>query len=144
MSQSVMTDPVGPDWPLGLIVVVTPGTPVALMSLVDPTNANSPFRAAGGTAPRMTTSFQQMSLQGLRAGASHGLRDNTGNVYLIRKIGTGSKDYDDYGGIVVCVKPGQTIFLASGAHNNNVYSPYRYWVDGDNASDGLLVTGFIA
>jgi hypothetical protein len=34
MANSVLLDRHGPDWPLGFIKVVTPGTPVGLMSLV--------------------------------------------------------------------------------------------------------------
>lgn len=144
MPNTVLQDKAGPDWPLGLIVVATPGTPVNIMSLVDSSNVNAPQTATPGTAgaDEYTSRCNQIIVQGVRAGASHGLRDNQGNVYLLRFAakGAGSGNYDDPGVIVACVKPGTTFVLQPSALNRDVFSPYRYYIDADTAADGALVT----
>jgi hypothetical protein len=42
MAAGIQKNRFGPFWPLGSIVVVTPGTPVNMMSLVDPSLINAP------------------------------------------------------------------------------------------------------
>jgi hypothetical protein len=139
-TQSVQKDKQGPDWPLGLIVVATPGTPVGIMSLVDPTGVNDPSTATPGIsgADEYTVRAQQIMIQGFKAGASHGLANNTGNIYVVRKGVQGAGNRDDYGSIVATITPGLTLFLASAPFNRNVWSPYRYFIDADNASDAAL------
>ncbi len=146
MSNSVLQDRSGPDWPLGIIVVPTPGTPVNIMSLVDSGNTSSPAQAtpdANGTPyPMYTTRFQQIIFQAVKAGASHGTQNNTGNVYIVRK-GQGSSNRDDTGAIVKALVPGETFFLASAPQVKDVFSGYRYSIDADNANDACLVTGLV-
>jgi hypothetical protein len=78
--------------------------------------------------------------QAFKPGASHGTQVNTGNVYIVRKGVQGAGNRDDTGSIVKTLSPGETFFLASAALNRNVYSPYRYSLDADNANDGAFVT----
>jgi hypothetical protein len=139
---SVQKDPQGPDWPLGLIVVASAGTPVGIMSLVDPTNVGSPATATPGTsgAPEYTPRAQQIIFQGVKAGASNGLQNNTGNIYICRKGVGGAGNHNDYGSIVATLAAGQTLVLGSAPLNRNVYSPYRYYIDADNSGDSCLVT----
>lgn len=138
-TQSVQKNPAGPFWPLGAILVPTPGTPVRLTSLIDPNNYNPPEQPTLPQSAEYTVRAQQLCLQGFTP-TTHGMTANTGNVYLIQKGGAGSNNRDDYGSIIAVIQPGGTIFLASSALNRNVFSPYELWVDADNASDALLVT----
>ena len=151
MANSVMLDWQGPDWPLGNIVVVTPGTPVRITSLVDPNNYNAPETALQpstgsniqtGGQQEYTALAQQIMFQAVKAGASHGLQNNAGNIYIVRygsrTVGSGNRD--DLGVIVCALAPGQTFFLASAPRNRDTFSPYRYYIDADNSNDGCQVT----
>ena len=143
MSNSVNQDRHGPDWPLGFIAVVTPGTPVGLTSLVDPSDVNDPEKPTPGTsgAAEYTTRAQQIIFQSFKPGAAHGVVNNTGNIYIVRDLAAGgSGNRDDYGGIVAILTPGQTFVLASAPLDRNVFNPDRYAVDADNAGDGVFVT----
>jgi hypothetical protein len=139
MANSVMKDKQGPDWPLGLIVVTSPGTPVELMGLVDSTDVNEPESATSATSDEYTVRAQQIIFQGVKAGAAHGLQNNTGNVYVVRE-GTGPSNHDDPGAIVAVITPGTTFVLGSAPLNRDVFSPYRYRIDADTANDACLVT----
>jgi hypothetical protein len=149
-TQSVEIDVNGPDWPLGMIAVVTPGTPVSIMSLVDPSAVNAPNQAT--STPGTTTagqfeyspSVQQIAFLAVKAGASHGTQNNTGNVYIVRKGVQGAGNRDDYGAMVWALGPGQNLFLSSAPLERNVFSPYRYYIDADTAGDSCLVTLLIA
>ena len=145
-TQSVQLDFNGPDWPLGAIIVATPGTPVNIMSLVDATNVNAPQTATPPvpnslTRPsnEYTQRAQQIMFQGYTPD-THGMKMNTGNVYIMRKGVQGLGNRDDYGSMVFVLAPGQTFFLASAPLNRNVFGPYRYFIDADTAADGALVT----
>lgn len=142
MANSVHKDREGPDWPLGFISVAVPGTPVGLMTLVDSSNLGAPQT---GTATVGATDYsfaaQQIQFQAFKPGASHGTQNNVGNIYIVRQgVGAGSGNRDDTGAIVATLQPGQTYVLSSAPMNRNVYSPYRYSIDGDNAGDGAFVT----
>jgi hypothetical protein len=140
MANSVMKDKQGPDWPCGLIVVVTPGIPVEIMSLVDPTDVNEPESATSAASDEYSVRAQQIIFQAVKAGAGgHGLANNAGNIYLVRE-GTGPSNRDDPGAIVATIAPGLTFVLASAPLDRNVFSPYRYRIDADNAGDACLVT----
>lgn len=151
MANSVLQDPQGSDWPLGNIVVTAPGTPVRITSLVDSSAVNAPetpttttaFPAGGqsSTADEFTRVAQQIIFQAFKAGAGPPkLALNTGNIYIVRKGGTGVADI----GIVVAVlTPGQTFVLGSSAMVRNVFSLYRYFIDADTANDACQVTAII-
>lgn len=151
MPNSIMKDRQGPDWPLGIIAVVTPGTPVSIMSLVDPTNLNAPGTAVPAASANNTGAptggneyterAQQIIFQAYKVSGSAGLAANTGNIYIVRAgAGGGTGNRSDFGAIVACLTPGQTLILVGAAQNRDVFSPYRYRIDADNAGDSCLVT----
>lgn len=141
MADSVNYDIQGPDWPLGVIVVTTPGTPVNIMSLVDPTNSNAPGTPVSTTNKRQYTArCNQIFFQGLKKGVSHGLVNNVGLIYVVREGVGGAGNRDDYGAIVVALAPGQTFVLEAPAVEGDVFGPYRYSIDADNANDAAVVT----
>lgn len=141
MTASIQQDPNGPDWPVGNIIVVTPGTPVGLMSLVDPASVNDPARATSATSAEYTRRAYQIQFQGVRANGSGGMAYNNGFVYILRRpVGVGTGDRNDPGSIVKVLAPGETYFLDAAPTNRNVWSPYRYFLDADNAGDAAQVT----
>lgn len=143
MTLSVQKDPAGPDWPLGFIKVVTPGIPVSIMSLVDPLSINDPASPTPGTsgAAEYTVRAYQIQFQGVCVNVAGGMMYNTGFVYILRKpVGGGSGGRSDPGCMVKVLAPGETYFLDAAPQNRNVWSPYRYYIDADNADDGALVT----
>jgi hypothetical protein len=144
MTNSVQKDVAGPDWPLGFIAVATPGTPVGIMSLVDPSGVNDPATPTPGTAGAAEYSSRayQIQFQGFKpGGAKGGFIFNAGFVYVVRRpVGAGSGGHGDAGCIVAILGPGDTYFLDAAPTNRNVWSPYRYSIDADNAGDGALVT----
>lgn len=143
MANTVLTDKYGPDFPLGHVKVTTPGTPVSIMVNVDSSNNNAPQTPTGTDVDEYTRTFQQIMFQGIKPGASHGMQNNSGNVYIVRTnaAGAGSGNRDDPGVMVKVLAPGETFFLASSAWVNDVFGPYRYSLDADSANDGALVTG---
>lgn len=137
--MAVLLDTHGPDWPLGFIAVVAPGTPVRFTFLIDPTNLDAPeTQNLTGVKAEYTARFQQIMIQGFKPGA-HGMQPNAGFVYIVRAGG----NRDDPGSIVKVLFPGETFFLASAPLVKDVFSPYRYYVDADNAGDGALIVGLI-
>jgi len=138
---SVMQDKQGPIWPLGQIVVTSPGTPVNIMSLVDSTNRDAPETAnpsaAGVPGAEYTNRAQQILFQAFKGSPAV---NNTGNIYIIKKGGTGTQNRSDTGAIVVILAPGQTFSLGSAALNRNVFNAYEYFIDADNANDCAQVT----
>ena len=148
MADSVQRDQNGPDWPLGMIAVTTPGTPVSIMSLVDASAVNDPGQVNNPLLAHQyefSTAAWEIQFTACRKGASHGLAAATGNVYIVRQAqGTGSGNRDDYGDIVAVIGTSTAIQapfrLTSNSQSRNSFGPYRYYVDADNAGDGALVT----
>ena len=145
MPQSIHKDFSGADWPLGFIGVPSPGTPVSIMSLVDPTNLDAPATSTSPTrqlSQRQTPTCNVIMGQAVKPGATHGIQMYAGNIYIMRAPqGTGSGNRDDYGAMVMMVPPGGSFLIpASGGAPLTSLSPYRYWIDADNANDGALVT----
>lgn len=144
MANSVHQDRQGPDWPLGNIAVPTPGTPVNIMSLVDPTLKDAPENATSSNTAEYTHRAQQIIFQAYKAGAGPPrLGANTGIVYIVRKALAGAGGVADVGTIVAALSPGQTFILGSAALSRNVYNLYRYLIDADTANDGCEVTAII-
>ena len=104
MANGVAKCPYGPLWPLGNLVT-TAGTPVNLMSLVDPSSLAAPQTATPGTAgaPEYTVRCNQIVIQGMKTNSGNGLTNNTGNIYVILKASTGSNNRTDMGCIVLTV-----------------------------------------
>lgn len=145
MANSVQKSPQGPLWPLGNIAVVTPGTPVSIMSLVDPSLLQAPENPTtyGGQVQEYTVRAQQITFQAFKSGATR-LAPNSGNIYIIMKPLVGAGGTTDIGTILWVLTPGQTWNLGSSARNNNVYSPYELFIDADTTADACQVTLNIA
>lgn len=140
MANSIHLDKQGPDWPLGNIIVVTPGTPVNIMSLVDASGANAPNAATTPTSDEYAVRCNQIIIQGFKANAGVGLIPNSGNLYLVRAAAGGPGGHTDYGVIVLIIPAGQTASLGPSAMVKDVFNPYRYRLDADNPGDAGQVT----
>ena len=139
MTNSIHLDKQGPDWPIGNIVVATPGTPVPIMSLVDAAAAGSPSTPTSSTTDEYTATCNQIVVQGFKGSAPMSI--NVGNVYLVRKgVGSGTGNRADQGAIVLIIPPGQTGVLGSSSLVKNAFNPYRYYLDADNAGDAGQIT----
>lgn len=143
-TQSVQKDKFGPVWCLGTIAVVTPGTPVSIMSLVDASNVNSPSSPTPGTtgADEYSPSANQITFQAYKA-TTHGLIPNTGNIYVCVKGAQGAGNRDDYGSIYAVLTPGQTLSLGPSAWVKNVFGLYNFFIDADNPGDAAQVGALI-
>jgi len=140
MAASVHKDFQGPDWPLGSIAVATPGTPVGLMSLVDPGNYNDPGTPSGTGMAEYTQRCNQIIFQGFKNNGTTFVA-NVGNIYVMRKgAGGGAGNRSDPGACVLIIPSGQTGVIGSAALNRNDLSPYRYYIDADNIGDAAQVT----
>ena len=142
MANSIMKDKHGPVWPLGNIIVAAAGTPVNIMSLVDSTLRDAPETGTQtAVGYEFTNRAQQIIFQAFKAGAGPpSLAVNTGNIYIIKKGGSGSLNATDKGAIIAVLTPGQTFTLASAPLNRNVFSPYEYYIDADTTNDACQVT----
>lgn len=145
MALSVVIKRTGPDWPLGYINVPANGTPVGIMSLVDPQNKNSPTASPSpsNAGSEYTTRFRVMTFWGFHPGAANnGLVVNTGNVYLLCP-GNGSGNRTDAGAVVGIITPGNKFdFPSSFGSTSTQFSPYGYVLDSDVNNEGALVVGF--
>lgn len=145
MANSIMQDRQGPDWPLGFIKVATPGTPVGIMSVVDPNNYNDPGAATSTHSDEYTPRAQRLMFMGYQPESSGAAYiPNMGNVYIVRKpTSAGSGGKADSGVLVKILAPAETWEIDAAALNRNTFSPYRYSIDADNANDGAMVTLFV-
>ena len=144
MSNSVLLDYQGPDWPLGFVAVGTPGTPVNIMHNVDPGNNNAPGAPTNpsGNRTEYTPVVYSVWFQGVKPnGNNSGMQYNSGNVYIMRSPSSGAAgNLTDFGAMVQVLSPGQTVALPISPASMRAYSPYRYFLDADIAGDGALVT----
>jgi hypothetical protein len=145
-TQSVQKNKQGPIWPLGLILVPTPGTPVNIMSLIDSALVNAPESATSATSAEYTERCYEIIFTACKKGAAHGVQANTGNIYILLKGVQGDGSRDDYGSMIVALGQGAATVdypkfkLTASAINRDVFSPYQIYVDAENANDGVLVT----
>lgn len=144
-NPSVQQDIHGPDWPLGLIVVAAAGTPVGIMSLVDSSSLDDPGNpTAAGVSEYTSRGFTLLFTPCRKGAANHGTQNNVGNIYIVRKGNSGTGNRDDYGSIVAVLRPTDApLAFPFHAMTKDVFSPYRYSIDADNANDGAMVTMFI-
>ena len=153
MANTVKLDKQGPLWVLGNIVVVTPGTPVNIMSLVDASALNDPINSNVGVAGADEVAWRctQILIQACKAGASHGTINNVGNIYVIKRgKGAGSGNRDDMGVIIATlgpvvgaatVQPPIPLFSLPPLPLDRTWiNPYDILIDADNANDGAQVT----
>lgn len=143
MANSILQDRYGPDWPLGFISVAAPGTPVGIMSVVDPNSLNNPNNALAVGSDIQSVAFQQIVFWALKPSAGKWV-PNTGQIYVVRApSGGGSGGRADSGVLVAVIQPGNFFNLASAPAVVNVFGAYRYFIDADNAGDGAAVVGII-
>lgn len=144
MANGVAKCPNGPFWPLGNIANVTPGTPVNMMSLVDPSLVNAPNAPVPGTvgAGEFTVRANQIVVQGMKSNGGNGLTNNTGNIYVILKAtaSPGTNNRSDLGSIILTVGSGLTGVIAAPATETLKFNPYLLFIDADNAGDGAQIT----
>ena len=146
-TQSVSKNIHGPVWPLGLITVASAGTPVRVTSLVDPSATNAPENATSSTSAEYTPRVTKLIFTAC-AKNTDGVKANTGTVYIMMKGVQGLGNRDDYGTMVMALPQGAATagpyptFILD-ATSINVFSPYAFYIDADNANDGCLVTAVI-
>ena len=138
MANSVLVIPQGPLWPIGLIVVASGGSPVGIMSLVDPNGDNDPNTPTSPTTDEYTRRCQQVLLQGFKqTGGAAPMVPNTGNVYILKRSTTASRD--DAGSLLGILLPGGA-FDVSTATLDRTFSPYDIVLDADNDGDSAIVS----
>lgn len=150
MSNTVIQDPQGIDWPLGFIDVANNGTPVNIMSVVDPSNNNAPWTPAppypiASQVAEYTPRCHKIFLQAFKPGNNAvAWVNNSGNVYILRSPGGGSNwagsgNKSDTGIVVGILPPGATMVIPADEMEYAKISPYRYAVDADTNGDGVSV-----
>lgn len=150
MARSVIQNPFGIEWPLGFIAVANNGTPVNIMALVDPTNANAPGRNTGipGTpaiAAEYTPTCHKIFIQAFKPGNNNnGMVPNTGYIYILKSLGPGNQNGGgpqnraDAGAMVAILPPGGVFTLPADEREGPMISPYHYTIDSDTDGDGAL------
>ena len=147
MALTVLIDTFGVDWPLGFVAVANNGTPVNIMSVVDPSNLNAPGTAANNNTLGTTPTCHKVLIQGYKPGNNNnGMVPNGGYVYVLRSPGPGANSFTgpgnraDSGVLVRILPPGGEVVLPADELDCNTISPYRYTLDSDINGDGGLVT----
>jgi len=143
MALSVCQARSGPCWPLGCVIVLTPGTPVNIMFNVDPNNNNAPGTAFGpGTnqSAGYTPTCHKIFIQGVHPGANNnGMVPNSGNIYLMVGAAGGSGNRSDSGAMAMVVFPASGGTWPGSEIELDTVSPYIFSVDADSANDGALI-----
>ena len=149
MALTVRQDPQGPLWPLGLISVATPGTPVGIMSLVDSAGVNDPNAATTTSSDEYTRRCYGFLITPCQSNAGTGTKPNTGNIYIMKRgKGAGAGNRTDFGCMIMSIPQGAAttpvlpgeLPLQAAPMDRNVFNPYDIYIDADNANDGALVT----
>jgi hypothetical protein len=147
MADSVQVNRNGFDWPLGWIGP-TSGTPKNIMVLVDPTLANNPSSPNWSPATATGTEYAIRCHEIIftpGAKDTHGIKNNTGNAYVMRKGVGGAGNLDDYGSIVAVIRPGDPPFRLTAPPNvDNSINPYSYYIDVNTTNDGVIPTLIIS
>jgi len=144
MAAQVFKDKQGPIWPLGLIVVPSPGVPVSIMSLVDPSFVNAPESPTSASSDEYTSRAYSLIFMPYKLGSPLILAANTASklVYIVRKP---QGSISDTGGVIAALRPGDQPFILAGAPlNRNMFNLYEFYIDADTANDGVQVTAIIA
>lgn len=149
MALSVQKSGGGPVWPLGCIIVATPGTPICVMSLIDPNNLNAPGAQVSGPFPasakEWTYNFRGIGIQGYHAAANNnGMVANNGQVYLLSPPSNngGPGNRSDSGSMIKIIGPGVDFFYPSPSPGVDFISPYNLFIDADTAGDGALIVAY--
>jgi hypothetical protein len=133
--MTVFGSPTGVLYPLGLIVVATPGTPVGL-------GQNVPITTAFGTAANpvpMVANEISFKARGGTSGTGSNVA-NTGNIYII--LGkNGNKSIQN--SILLDIAPGNGFVLSSAAFNSPL-TLSSIFIDADTGNDAVRVFVMIA
>jgi len=125
MTITAFQSPVSGPWPLGMITVATSGTPIPLNTNVGPQTANA--------ATHPTVTVRQLILTGDS--------DNSGAIYLLRKVQGQIVTKLTTNFIVQVIYPGNTVSVPNGNVSiNSAINPDDYVVDADNNGDKVFVT----
>ena len=147
MPNSVIKKCGGPAWPLGCIVVPSPGTPVPLSSLIDANNNSAPGTPTLGypnAGNEYTPNLAGLSISGYHQGGNNNaaMVPNTGNIYLlVPKAGNGSGNASD-AGCMVAIIPSTAQYFFPPDFFAGLFSPYTLYLDADNANDAGLCVGY--
>lgn len=133
--MTVFGSPTGIIYPLGLIVVSTPGTPVALSQNVPITTG---FGTAANPAP-MRANEIVFKARGGTSGTGSNVA-NTGNIYIIWGK-NGSRTVQN--SILMDLAPGNGFVLSSAAFNNPL-SLDQVFIDADTGNDAVRVFVMLA
>lgn len=150
MSNSVIQDPFGCEWPLGYVNVPAAGTPVNIMVNVDPGNNNAPGASPGQWGSGVSRAeygptCHKVVFQGVKP-SNNGMVVNDGNIYILRALGPGNQNSggpgnrSDTGAIVFVLAPGGVTVLPGLEVDGPTISPYRYAIDSDGNNEGAIVT----
>lgn len=110
-----MYQPILKPQPLGKVTVVTPGAPVALTSAL----VTAGVMASGD--PAFVNKVNVIALPG-----------NTGNVY----VGAATMNKTTLAGVLAVITPGDD-WQATNNMGVNKYPAHKYFVDADNANEGV-------
>lgn len=146
MALSIFGIQSGVEWPLGFVGVSSNGTPVNIMSRVDPSNNNAPG-TFGANSAQYTPTCHKIFFQGYKPGSNNnGMVINTGTIYILRALGPGNgnaggpQNRTDSGAMVLVVPPGATGVIPADESDRAAISPYLYTIDADVDGEGGLVT----
>lgn len=117
---------------LGNVTVATPGTPVQVTATLQATAAGSGFIVQSPTDAVLCNLLSFVTSTITHSGAG-----NSGPIY----IGTRFMVRSTLAGVYAVLKPGQSIpFTVNVALN--AFDANQFWVDADNAGDGLYGSAF--
>jgi hypothetical protein len=129
-------------WPFGFVKVPTPGTSVQITTN---TGVQSQGQATGPSGQGPTRKVKQLIFSapgpGTQIGASSTIGSNQGNVYILRRgtNTTPTPSKTDTNSICLILAPGQSQAIPNGFHSD--LNPDDYFVDADNANDGVVAAG---
>lgn len=110
--------------PFGNVAVATPGTPVSLA-------VNFPNLTPAVTAA-LTDQIYCNKISIITSTIAHSGAGNTGNIY----IGTSTMVRATLVGVIAVLAPGQSFPITNNV-SMNIYEFEKYFVDADNAGDGV-------
>ncbi len=112
---------------------------MCLMSLVDPSNNNSPDTPTNTLTAEYPWSALAVSLQAFHQGAgNNNMTPNSGSVYLLVKGAQGPGNKSDPGAMIKVLLPTADFSYPSGPYHGLRFSPYSLYIDADVAGDGVL------
>lgn len=115
--------------PFGQVLSVTPGTPVQLAKNLP---GFTPVVALANGSGVVTDSIPSNKLSVIASPLTHSGAGNTGNVY----IGMSNLNRTTLAGVVAVLTPGSSIPVTNNV-SLNIYQFEKWYMDADNAGDGV-------